>query len=290
MAQKQQAEHARLKVTYLDAEGTYLDAEGKPLPADQQEQLKREQAESDQQRVAKREVERQRYDRIARFKRQQLETRDWISFAEIIDWRSREGANGIPNEGNGQVAVSDLWQEVLAGIIFYTDDRSHILLTSEDYDLPEELLTNPSALPSAAFATRERWVAWREINSGPVRDRLLKSGWVPRHLCLKFAASVPFQPKPDWIQDHPAQSDIGKTAPTRKSPMAKRPSRNGPRLVAWLALKERFPDEQIPVDDSDTKLRKIVQTYIDRRPDTLEGRVRQEVDITTVRRAAGRRK
>lgn len=242
------------------------------------------------QTAARRAAERQRADLLARFERQQLETRDWISFAEIIDWRSRQGANGIPSADNERVALKDLWAEVSAGVIFYADDRSHILLTSLEYDLPDALLTNPSALPPTAWVTREKWLAWREIHPSDTINRLLKSCWGPRALCLKFAASVPFQPKPDWVREDEAQDGSVAIPSSRKRGMPEKPHRNGPRLVAWLALKEKFMDGLIPDDCPDSRLMKIVQNYMVKRPDTIEGRVRQQIDITTVRRASGRRR
>ena len=183
-----------------------LDRKGNPLPAREQTRIEREQEEGDRQRAEARALERQQSELIEQFERQQLKTKDWISFAEIIDWRSRQETNGVPCADNEKVALDDLWREVSAGVIFYTEGRSHILLTSLDYGLTDVLVTDLSALPDTAWVARERWLAWREIHTDRTIDRLLRSCWVPRDLCLKFAASVPFQPKPDWTGDHQAQN------------------------------------------------------------------------------------
>ena len=194
-----------------------LDRKGNPLPKREQARIEREQQEGDRRRAEARASERQQSELIEQFERQQLETRDWISFAEIIDWRARQDTNGVPNADNEKIALDDLWREVSAGVIFYTDGRSNILLTSLDYELTDALLTDLSALPATAWVTQERWIAWREIHSDDTLDHLLRSCWVPCNLCLKFAASIPFQSKSDWIRTDRPRDDDGKACVSRKS-------------------------------------------------------------------------
>jgi hypothetical protein len=80
-------------------------------------------------------------------------------------------------------------------------------------------------------------------------------------------------------------------APPRTHKMPPMPREPGPRQVAWKALKERFPDEQIPDDFTGEQLTKIVNQFLSKLPsDAIEGRVRQEVSLDTVLRAAGRKK
>jgi hypothetical protein len=221
-----------------------LDRKGNPLPEREQARIEREQQEGDRQRAEARALERRQSELIARFERQQLETRDWISFAEMIDWRSRHGTNGVPSADNEKVALDDLWREVSAGVIFYTDDRSHILLASMDYDLTDALLTNPSELPPTAWVTRERWLTWREIHSDPTVERLLKYCWVPRDLCLKFAAGVPFRPKPDWVRNDRPQEGFAEAPPSRKrltgTAVTLPRRRRGPNPAVTTAAQEKL--------------------------------------------------
>ena len=105
-----------------------LDRKGHPLPKREQARIERKQQKGDRQRAEARALQRQQSELIAQFERQQLETKDWISFAEIIDWRSRQDTNGVPNAENEKVALDDLWREVSAGVIFYTDGRSNCSL------------------------------------------------------------------------------------------------------------------------------------------------------------------
>jgi hypothetical protein len=221
-----------------------LDRNGNPLPKREQARIEREQQEGDRQRAEARALERQQSELIEQFERQQLKTKDWISFAEIIDWRSRQGASGVPSADNEKVALDDLWREVSAGVIFYTEGRSHVLLTSLDYPLTDVLLTDLSALPATAWVTRERWLSWRDIGPDHIIDRLLRSCWVPRALCLKFAASVPFRLKADWVGDDWPQEGSTEAPPSRKrltgTAVTLPRRRRGPNPAVTTAAQEKL--------------------------------------------------
>jgi hypothetical protein len=68
------------------------------------------------------------------------------------------------------------------------------------------------------------------------------------------------------------------------------PAEPGPRKEAWRALKARFPDELIPDDFSGSQLHNIVNEHIKKIRHALEGRIREEISLDSVLRAAGRKK
>jgi hypothetical protein len=77
----------------------------------------------------------------------------------------------------------------------------------------------------------------------------------------------------------------------RRSRMSPEPEEPGPRKEAWKALKVRFKDELIPDDFTGAQLHKMVNQHIKNLPrDALEGRIRQEISLDTVLRAAGRKR
>jgi hypothetical protein len=91
------------------------------------------------------------------------------------------------------------------------------------------------------------------------------------------------------VSGKPLHGGIPK-APRRTHKMPPMPRKPGARQVAWKALKERFPDEQIPLDFTGEQLTKIVNQFLSKLPsDAIEGRVKQEVSLDTVLRAAGRK-
>ena len=193
-----------------------LDRKGHPLPKREQARIERKQQKGDRQRAEARALQRQQSELIAQFERQQLETKDWISFAEIIDWRSRQDTNGVPNAENEKVALTICGERFQQASSFTPTGGQ--LLTSLDSKLTDALLTDVSSLPATAWVTRERWLSWRDIGSDRTIDLLLRSCWVPRALCLKFAASIPFAPKPDWCS-HPIEASVSIKAEEPASPL-----------------------------------------------------------------------
>jgi hypothetical protein len=74
----------------------------------------------------KRQFEKWRTDRIERFKAKQRRERQWISFAEIAEWCSKEDGSILPNKEKSAAAYDTLANDLLAGE-FDEKDRSHIL-------------------------------------------------------------------------------------------------------------------------------------------------------------------
>ena len=100
-----------------------------------------------------------------------------------------------------------------------------------------------SGAPGHGVGHSRAVATWREIHSDRTIDRLLRSCWVPRDLCLKFAASVPFQPNLDWIRDDQPQG-FAETLHLRKhltvtaATLLRR--RRGPNPAVTTAAKEKL--------------------------------------------------
>jgi hypothetical protein len=182
----------------------YLDEQGNRVSAAEQASLE-EQAKVDQQkRERRRRRDRGRELRIAEFGRKQLAARDWISFAEIVEWRSRNRDDGFINEQKKEQAIYDLCRELSAGILFFDGQRSWILFASPKYRIPRTLLSDTLSVPDSAYLCRERWISWREfLSKKALQDEILMWCWIPRNVCLKWCANLPFEPKPEWIRLEP---------------------------------------------------------------------------------------
>jgi hypothetical protein len=64
--------------------------------------------------------------RISRFTETQRRTREWINFAEIAEWCSKEDGSIVPNESKRTAAFDALQRDLLAGE-FEEDGRSRVL-------------------------------------------------------------------------------------------------------------------------------------------------------------------
>jgi hypothetical protein len=182
------------------------DGHYRALPPDEQKRLNSESQQEEQQYKLRRQERKELLDRIDLFERQQLEARNWISFAEIIDWRSRLGGDGSPNSEKEAVACRDLERELKTGVVFYRDGKSQVLLTSGDYLLSGLLLSDPLSLPADAWVTKEQWRGWEEVHGLNTLERLLRCCWIPREVCLRWCTDVPFDPKPSWVNPPHKQS------------------------------------------------------------------------------------
>jgi hypothetical protein len=178
--------------------GIYIDIKGNPISPSEQRRLEAEEKTRSHLKARKDRLNSARLERIAQFEQQQLSSRDWISFAEIIDWRSRDRADGSLSEEKRCAALNDLSAEISAGNVFFGDkNKSLILLTSPLYRVSRTLLSDPWALRVEAWLTKEQWGFWR---GGPARDQILTWCWIPRTACLRWATNVPFEPKPEWVE------------------------------------------------------------------------------------------
>jgi hypothetical protein len=73
----------------------------------------------------------QRANQIARFAECQRRKRNWINFADIADWCSREGGSITPDETKRAVALDGLAEDHLAGD-FDENGRSRVLFLPLD--------------------------------------------------------------------------------------------------------------------------------------------------------------
>jgi hypothetical protein len=130
---------------------------------------------------------------------------------------------------------------------------------------------------------RERNLSWADT-----RDAYLAKSWVASLYAGRWLQSKGITPPNSiaWallkrVEKAPLRASLVKlTKPVPKV---------GPRRAARLALDILYP-EGIPIDKTDQELTNTVNRYIQRHhSDLVEGRVKQTVDITTVRRAAERR-
>jgi hypothetical protein len=132
-----------------------------------------------------------RAERIRRFTEKQRHTRDWINFAEIAEWCSKEDQSILPNSEKSAAAYETLASDLLAGD-FDENGSSHVLylhpltiktrMTREwlrdaiDYNYDHvrgrsEYLTH-CWMPRRMF---ERWLAKHRLAESPSRFRQQKS-------------------------------------------------------------------------------------------------------------------
>jgi hypothetical protein len=189
-------------------ETIWLDEDGHPLANDEQERMRRENAREAARRARANRVFNARLALIAAFERQQLKRRDWISFAEIIEWRSRNRIDGSISEEKKQQTLDDLSREIAAGASFFEGGQSRVLFISPQYRVRRGILTDLSSAQEGNWVTRKRWLAWREIHSRSIlRDEILILCWIPREICLNWCANLPFEPKPEWLERSRAISE-----------------------------------------------------------------------------------
>ena len=96
--------------------------------------------------------------RIQRFTQKQQQTREWINFAEIADWCSKEDHSIIPSEDKRAVAFGTLARDLLSGL-FEENGRSRVLYLSP---------ATTKARMTRVFAIRRNYPCAKQI---PVRSR-----------------------------------------------------------------------------------------------------------------------
>lgn len=139
-----------------------------------------------------------RHQRLQQFEQQQLKSREWISFAEIIDWRSRDRKDGSLDVAKRKGVLSDL-DSYLATGWFIVDGRSQVMFLSPEHRIPKPLL-NVQLSTRWRFVTSDQWVNWKSVHGlQTLHDQILHWCWIPREVCLRWCANVPFEPKPEWL-------------------------------------------------------------------------------------------
>jgi hypothetical protein len=201
----------------------FVDAIGNPLPSEEQERLWQAQIESDAARDASQIEKRNRELAIERFRRQQAIEHDWISLDDVVDWRSRDRVTGVAREDYRLGALKDIDLAIRTGRYFFVDSQSRILLTFPFVDVPQGLYEDPLTLPQQYWLYQNEWLAGPELYSlrpGETEaDHLqmlfltsyLKWAWIPRDLCLLWSKNVPFEPRPEWLENyHPERPPISR--------------------------------------------------------------------------------
>ena len=202
---------------------TYLDNDGNPVSPEEQIRREAKEIEDSRQRDLRSKEQNIRRQWISDFANQREIDREWISFAEIIDWRSRKRTDGSIDPQSRLQAIEDLCSELSFGTRFYRNQPSSVLLLNPELleEISPTLATNPRSMPSSAWVTKDRWKAWQD---SPSKDALIEQVlmwcWIPLDVCLSWCSNMPFEPKPEWIKgSEPYVSDHRTGAPGRPSSM-----------------------------------------------------------------------
>ena len=125
--------------------------------------------------------------RIIRFTENQRRTREWINFAEIAEWCSKEDQSIVPNKEKGAAAYDTLARDLLAGE-FEENGRSRVL-----YLHP--------ATPKARM-TREwlRDAIEHNYDGAHGRSAYLAHCWLPRSLFDQWLAKHRLPESPPRFQ------------------------------------------------------------------------------------------
>jgi hypothetical protein len=186
------------------------------------------------------------------------------------------------------------------GISRPTADRTEINVyrdsVARGVDIPEwDGCTKPGAgqklIPQEVFRDFAAYDfnQWSKttVNYRFKRWRIGREKFAEWYSCWKYAPLLTLVQM--WPQAGPLTSY--REGGQKKKKMPPMPTRPGPRQAAWKVLNEKYPDG-IPDDIPGTKLRRIVNQRINDpgRRDMLEGRIKPEISLESVLRAAGRRK
>jgi hypothetical protein len=149
----------------------------------------------------------------------------------------------------------------------------------------------PDVAPALAAVelTHEEFFAWCEMR-GFAKPTFWRSSAESSTLQKSQHEGAPDYNKDAILDSGTERYSIAPNAPRPGKKMPPMPREAGPRKEAWKALKAKFPDELIPDDYSGMQLHKIVNQHIQSSRDALEGRIRQQISLDTVLRAAGRKK
>ena len=142
--------------------------------------------------------------RIIRFTENQRRTREWINFAEIAEWCSKEDQSIVPNKEKGAAAYDTLARDLLAGE-FEENGRSRVL-----YLHP--------ATPKARM-TREwlRDAIEHNYDGAHGRSAYLAHCWLPRSLFDQWLAKHRLPESPPRFQPQKSHRVPAATANEERS-------------------------------------------------------------------------
>jgi hypothetical protein len=155
--------------------------------------------------------------RIQRFTQKQQQTREWINFAEIADWCSKEDHSIIPNEVKRAAAFDTLARDLLSGA-FEGNGRSRVLYLSPA--IPKARMTR-AWLDDATHHSYDN-------NGG--RSEYLPYCWIPRQLFKRWLARNRLQESPSLFEP-----------PVAPTPLKKQ-KRGRPQEYNWNGVKSRLTD------------------------------------------------
>jgi hypothetical protein len=168
---------------------------------------------------------------IERFKERQRRVREWISFAEIAEWRSKEDSSIVPNEEKSAAAYEMLASDLLAGE-FEEKGRSLVLYLHR------------------AVTKYRMTTAWLQdaiahnYDGDHGRSGYLAHCWLPRRLFDHWIAKhgLPASPprfEPAGLATSPELCPSGGQPPSKAPYPAVAPAqRRGPRRVKREKVKE----------------------------------------------------
>jgi hypothetical protein len=202
--------------------------------------------------------------RIKRFEKRQQEAREWINFADIADWCSKEDQSILPNERKREATFDTLASDLLAGE-FEENGRSRVLFL------------HPTT--AKARMTPEWFKNIRDHNYDGDHGRLyLAHCWIPRRLFERWLARHRLPESP------PRFNPVNKSTQPARSPQRPREKRRPSLQRAQVAIKAAYPNG---VPDQATEPNKILCQRVSEKLTELN---RPKVSDDTILRAAGRRK
>ena len=155
--------------------------------------------------------------RIQRFTQKQQQTREWINFAEIADWCSKEDHSIIPSEDKRAVAFETLARDLLSGV-FEENGRSRVLYLS----------------PATTKARMTR--AWlhdaihHSYDNNGGRSEYLPHCWIPRQFFER------------WLARNRLQESPSRFGPLVASSPLKKQKLGRPQEYNWSGIKSRLTD------------------------------------------------
>jgi hypothetical protein len=155
--------------------------------------------------------------RIQRFTEKQRQTREWINFADIADWCSKEDHSIIPSEDKRAAAFDTLARDLLSGV-FEENGRSRVLYLH----------------PATTKARMTR--AWLDdaihhsYDNNRARSEYLPYCWIQRRLFERWLARNRLQESPSRFEPPVAST------PLKKQKLGR------PQEYNWSGVKLRLTD------------------------------------------------
>jgi hypothetical protein len=125
--------------------------------------------------------------RIQRFTEQKRQTREWINFADIADWCSKEDHSIIPSEDKRAAAFDTLASDLLSGV-FEENGRSRVLYL------------HPATTKSRMTRAWLRDVIRHNYDNKRGRSQFLPHCWIPRGLFERWLARHRLQQSPSRFE------------------------------------------------------------------------------------------